>query len=89
MSRDQRREVRIGSRGEVSLLAEGVEGLSCSVYDISVSGLGLELEAQSGKSIKPGTAVEIRGQGFSGVGVVRHCRQIGTILRIGVQLTEV
>lgn len=84
----KRQERRIRSRGEVSLLAKGLGPVPCIVYDISVSGLGLELEAHDGIVLSPGMAVEIHGGGLAGEGVVRYCEQRGAVLRIGVQLLE-
>ena len=82
---DKRCESRIRSRGKVTLLAEGFDRLTGTIYDISVSGLGVDVETPS--DLCPGTPVVIDGQGFAAEGVVRFCGRRGAICRIGVQLT--
>jgi len=83
MGNDERRvESRIRSRGRVKLLADGAAGVPGSIYDVSVSGIGVDTES----GISPGTLVRIDGEGFAAEGVVRYCGRHGPRYRIGVAL---
>jgi hypothetical protein len=85
MTDDQKRsEIRVRSRGPVTILAAGLERISGTIYDVSNSGLGLDLETHNG--LEPGTSVVIDGQGFAAEGVVRFCERLGPVYRVGVQL---
>jgi hypothetical protein len=81
---DKRFEARIRSRGPVTILAAGVERIPGTIFDVSASGLGLDLETNS--SLNLGTSVAIDGQGFAAEGVVRYCECLGPAYRIGVEL---
>jgi hypothetical protein len=83
MTADERRkESRIRSRGRVKLVAEGAVGISGSIYDVSISGIGVDTES----GISPGTLVRIDGEGFAAEGVVRYCSRRGHLYRVGVAL---
>ncbi len=84
-SNENRSEARIRSRGQVTLLAQGVDQIPAVICDISLSGLSL----QADRGLARGTEVVIDGLGFVGEGVVRYCECLGAVFRIGVQLRPV
>jgi hypothetical protein len=87
MTADKKRsEARIRSRGPVTILAPGLERISGTIYDVSASGLGLDLETHSALGLGVGTRVVIDGQGFDAEGVVRYCERLGPVYRVGVDL---
>jgi PilZ domain len=81
---EKRSEARIRSRGPVTILAEGRERIPGTIYDVSASGLGLDL--QTPYALGLGTSIVIDGQGFSADAVVRYCERVGAVYRVGVQL---
>jgi hypothetical protein len=81
---EMRSEARVRSRGQVTILAAGGEQIPGTIYDVSASGLCLDLETQS--ELSPGTSVAIDSQGFAAEGVVRNGERLGPIYRIGVEL---
>jgi hypothetical protein len=85
MTADEKRsEARIRSRGPVTIMAAGLERIPGTIYDVSASGLGLDLETHN--VLSPGTSVVIDGQGFAAIGVVRYCEDLGPVYRLGVEL---
>jgi hypothetical protein len=84
---EKRSERRVGSMGNVTLLAEGTGPVRAHIFDISPSGLGLGLEIPI--SLGPGTAVAIQGFGYAADGVVRYGYHMGRVFRVGVELRPV
>ena len=85
MSTDERRlETRLRSRGIATLLPEGHAPIPCHIFDVSPSGVGVELDTPV--VVDPGTAVAIDGAGFAAQGVVRYSYRVGQVLRLGIGL---
>jgi hypothetical protein len=82
MTNDERRaESRVRSRGRVTLLS-GDKAASGTVYDVSLTGLGVDADI----AIHPGAAVKIDGEGFTAAGIVRYCGPHHGRYRIGIEL---
>ena len=79
---ERRRERRVRSRGPVSLVAEGCEPVSGTIFDVSISGISVDSE----HAIGLGSPVRIDGQGFAGDGIVRYCGPHHGRFRIGIEL---
>lgn len=82
---DKRSENRIRSRGCLTLLAEGLAPIQCTIYDVSPSGMGVGIETQA--DIGAGTAVILDGSAFAAHGIVRYCYRIRELYRVGIELT--
>jgi PilZ domain len=82
MSAENRKEVRIRSRGRMHLCVAGREDVPATLFDVSESGICVETK----EGISAGTPVRIDGQGFTADGTIRYCRPLGEIYRIGVAL---
>jgi len=72
----------VRSQGRVTILTGGADAVSGTIHDVSPS--GISVVAESGISV--GTLVQIDGEGFTGHGVIRYCRQHGQSYRLGVAL---
>jgi hypothetical protein len=83
-SDEKRSEARVRSRGPVTILAAGLDRIPGTIYDVSDSGLGVDLETQI--ALGAGTSIVIDGQGFAADGVVRYCECLGSVYRVGVEL---
>ena len=79
---ENRVEARIRSKGTVNLIASGAGPIPGTIYDISVSGLGVQTET----GIALGSAVAIDGDGFTAEGIVRYSALRGGKYRLGVEL---
>jgi hypothetical protein len=79
---EKRTEARIRSKGTVNLIVNGAGPVSGTIYDISVSGLGVQTET----NIALGSPVGIDGDGFTAEGVVRYSAIRGGKYRLGVEL---
>jgi len=82
---DQRRESHVRSQGQVRLLTSGADAVSGTIHDISPSGISVAAESE----LTVGTLVQIDGEGFTGHGVIRYCRQHGQTHHLGVALEPV
>lgn len=79
---ERRSELRIRSKGQVTLQAEGVEPLVVTIYDIGFTGIGVLAPAE----LPLGTRVRVDGTGHAAVGEVRHCQPRGEEFYIGIAL---
>ena len=79
---EKRTESRVRSKGTVNLIADGASPILGTIYDISVSGLGVQTET----GIALGSSVAIDGDGFTGRGIVRYSALRGGKYRLGVEL---
>ena len=83
MIKDNRRqERRVRSKGQVTLLADGIAGVEANVHDVAHDGIGLVAPIQ----VNPGTRVEIGTHGHGAAGVVKHCETQGDRYYLGIAL---
>jgi c-di-GMP-binding flagellar brake protein YcgR len=78
----RRRESRVKSRGLVRLHVAGREPLSGRVYDISESGISIDLHG----ALPSGQPVQVDCCGFVADAIVRHCAAVNGHYRIGLEL---
>ena len=82
LDHESRTEARVRSKGTVNLIADGASPIRGTIYDISVSGLGVQTET----GIALGSSVAIDGDGFTAKGIVRYSALRGGKYRLGVEL---
>ena len=79
---NRRKEPRIPSKGEVTLLTHDQIHIRGNIQEVSVGGLSVDAEVE----IAPGTHIQIDCHDFYATGIVRHCGACGSAFRLGVEL---
>ena len=80
-----RKEVRIRSRGIVTILPASHPPADATLWDVSPSGIAVD----TNEAVPPESQVDIETDTYTAAGIVRHCTPQGHGFRLGIELIPV